>query len=392
MTRHKPNFYRYSTKKCPNGWRCILNFTCPDGSYTQATGTGMTQNDALNVALERKKQKLNNRSSQSVTFRTVCEDWYNNVYHQNREGKIKSPSTFYLVQGYIKNYLNPDLGELTINQINSEFLENLALKWRKRNNNFRAIFSYVRMVFTYAKRKGYIKENPCSDLHLPAKRPPKNANKRQYFTIEECEQILRYFANQRDFRKYLFMWLVFQTGARRGEIIGLTWNNVDFKNGKLYIHQNSTTGEDGSQCIRHATKTASSYRSMFIDSQTLAYLRYWRDKQKCTLPEVTEQTFIIDNGFGQPVSNSAPDKWLRKAREALNLPSDLHIHSMRHSWATNAINNGMKPIQVQAQLGHSSLKTTLEIYTQLTESTKKKTPEQFNQGLKGQDFKAPWTL
>lgn len=79
-------------------------------------------------------------------------------------------------------------------------------------------------------------------------------------------------------------------------------------------------------------------------------------------------------------------------RTALNLPANLVLHSMRHSWATDAINNGMRIKQVQNQLGHSNPNTTLSIYTGLTEQQKQKTPLQYNEILRKEGFSAPWKL
>lgn len=388
--KHKTNFYRYSTKKNPNGWRCILNFTYPEGGYGQATGTGITQNDALKAAEKRKAKKLSgSQKAASTKFRDVCLDWYNNFYSANKDGKIKKPSTLYQVKGYIKNYMVPDLGDLEIGEITTNYLEDLALEWRSRNNNFRAIFTYVNKVFKYARRQKYITANPCVDVDLPQRRLKKQKNRRDYFTIEETQAILKYFADKKDFRKYLYMWLVIQTGARRGEIIALKWSSINFASNQILISSTSTTGEDGKQYISNRPKTNSSYRSIYVNRQTMDYLKAWKKEQSSL---GIKSDFVIDNGQGRYIGNNVPDNWLREARTALQLPSKLILHSFRKSWATDAINNNMTTTQTQGQLGHSNVNTTLSTYTRLTDQEKQRTPDQFNKILEDGGFSAPWKL
>lgn len=394
MSKHKTNFYHYSTKKCPNGWRCILNFTMPGGGYAQASGTGLTQSDAYEAASKRKARKLSQESKvKDITFKEVCSDWYDNVYSTNRDGKEKKPSTLYQVKGFKKNYLIPDLGSFNIKDITTNQLEDLVFEWKKRNNNFRAIFGYVNKVFQYARRKGYIKINPCTDVDLPAKRKPKNVNLRKYFTIDETNSILKYFKDKHDFRKYLYVWLIAMTGARRGEIIALTWSKVDFKDKSILISRISSTNDDGKQYIGDTTKVASTgSRRVYFDDLTMKYLRRWKHDQEAYYSGASECPYVIDNGYGRYVGNNVPDNWLKEARKALELPSNLTLHSFRRAWATDTINNGLTVKQAQGQLGHSNPNTTLAIYTSLTEEKRRETSKEFNKILTDNGFEAPWKL
>ena len=175
----------------------------------------------------------------------------------------------------------------------------------------------------------------------------------------------KWIANNEDLEKMVLFRLLAFTGARKGEVLALEW--ADWSNNTLSINKAITRGFAGEEI--GSTKTASSKRLISLDEKTKNILQEWKERNPGT-------RYIFENEFSKPIPSSLPRKWLL----AILKDSDLRpikIHGFRHTHASLCFDAGMTLKQVQYRLGHSDLKTTMNVYTHITKQAKDDIGERF---------------
>lgn len=220
--------------------------------------------------------------------------------------------------------------------------------------------TFISSVLERAVKWGLILSNPCRRID-----PPKATKKDiVYLTEDEAIRMLNLLQQEEISYRTLFTLLIY-CGMRRGEVLGLEWSDIDFKNNVLSINRTSQyTNEKG--IYTDDVKTASSRRSMKLSGEVIELLKeykVWQDEQRLAIGDKwndTDRLFTQWNGL--PMSLSTPYKWLQDFTKKNNLPK-INIHSLRHTNATLLIKQGVNVRTVAGRLGHSVTSTTLNIYT-----------------------------
>lgn len=156
--------------------------------------------------------------------------------------------------------------------------------------------------------------------------------------------------------------LLIGTGARRGEIMGLQWKNVDFDNSRLYLCENRvytrTTG-----AISTTLKTDES-RYVTISPSITALLRRWKEEQAAFFDHlgITPSGYVATADSGKPMHPDSPTDWLANFAKRHDLPP-IHPHKFRHTQASLLISEGVDILTVSKRLGHAKVSTTLDIYS-----------------------------
>ncbi|MBE7032564.1 MAG: site-specific integrase, partial [Ruminococcaceae bacterium] len=190
--------------------------------------------------------------------------------------------------------------------------------------------------------------------------------------------------------------LILQTGLRTGEMIGLTWDAIDFEKRTLTVNKTLEYRHKQGYWRAGPPKTQQSYRTIPLTnqayeilkeieskkgerkeseslSQTLEYIDR-RTGQKKTL--VMRDLVFINWRTGEPAKNSSYDTHLYKLCDEANIKR-FCMHALRHTYATRAIESGMQPKLLQQLLGHASIKTTMDRYVHVTEDSLTNAVKQF---------------
>lgn len=154
--------------------------------------------------------------------------------------------------------------------------------------------------------------------------------------------------------------LALSTGMRRGEVLGLIWQHVDFSHATIKIVQQYT-----SEGQVHEPKTRSGMRTISLDETTLRQLCGWKELQAQLLARLrataTSRTPVVANSIGGYSNVSDFNAWWKKLRTEAGFPT-LRFHDLRHTQATLLIGNGVDIKTVQNRLGHARAATTLDTY------------------------------
>ena len=253
----------------------------------------------------------------------------------------------------------------------------IALQRRMAEDGFsqsmlHGTLSKLRQVLKRAYRLGYISANPCDQLDIPCEPERRMASldeqgaRRLQAALSLADNMARrdraLGADRALLERSRIMAcrLALSTGMRRGEVLGLTWENANAERGVLRVVQQFTSeGDVLPPKSRHGTRTIS------LDERMRDQLAEWMRDQR-TLLELLGRTQdartpVCCNSCGTFQNAGNFSEWWATFRTSNGFPG-LRFHDLRHTQATLLIGNGVDIKTVQSRLGHSRAATTLDIY------------------------------
>ena len=181
--------------------------------------------------------------------------------------------------------------------------------------------------------------------------------------------------------KVLFYITLF-AGFRRGELVALTWEDVDFKNNTIDISKASARTRQG--IITKEPKSVTSNRLVTLPVEVMEMLQTWKDEQDAYRISVGSYwhggNYVFTQDDGRQLDISTPNKVFKKILRRYNkshedkLP-DITLHGLRHTNATLMIANHINMKTVSSRLGHSEIGTTMNIYAHALRSADQQTAD-----------------
>ena len=223
--------------------------------------------------------------------------------------------------------------------------------------NIRDTYNNINAAMKKALVLRMIPYNPCEGVVLPKLK----RYKAKVYNINMIHQVLS-VAEGTDM--YLPILLCTTAGLRRGELLALRWEDIDFQNNILKVRNNLVRGEK--DYIIKEPKSESGIRDIHIGSEVVSYLKKERAKYVTDMMNYgigfRNYGFVIRQYDGSPLKPDSMSRKWRRFLETNNLPP-IRFHDLRHSHATALIQAGVSPKVVQERLGHSDVQITLNTYT-----------------------------
>jgi len=276
----------------------------------------------------------------------------------------KSYATQVTYEGYLNRWILPRWGACRLTDVKSveveKWLKTLCLKKtgvalaRGSKAKIRNIMSAL---YSHAIRWEWADKNPISSVRQSAKRQKTP----DVLTPEEIVAILAELPNPLQTMIELDVF----TGLRRGELIGLRWEDVDFEQLILHVRRSVVAMVEG------APKTEASQKDVPLDAQTAESLFAWR--QVCAYPGPGDWVFASPAMKGkQPYWPGTQWRYHGKpALERAGITKHVSYHTFRHTFGTLLNANGENPKVVQELLRHASLKVTTDVYMQAVSPQKR---------------------
>ena len=168
------------------------------------------------------------------------------------------------------------------------------------------------------------------------------------------------------------------TGMRRGEILALKWSDLDFKTGELKIERQVRGG------VISVPKTKSSVRTVILPTELLRVLKDYKEKVN------SEWIFPSPKDISKTRDPSAVRKRLQIILDRAGCKR-MRFHDLRHTFATMALEHGMDVKTLSATIGHMSAKTTLNVYSHITDTMREQAAVKIDCSIGGTDAQIPRT-
>lgn len=220
-----------------------------------------------------------------------------------------------------------------------------------------------------ARKEGLVASNAAQDTE-PVPLRPSSVNP---FSVEAQQQFLRAASNHRYYAAYL---LLFYTGCRRSEILGLSWNQIDWRRSCFTVSQTLVRVNGKPVLNKRQAKTARSLRTIPIPQDIKRVLGELRERQHRESRNVAgwsnPHNLVFTQKNGSCCNPMGFSQNFKNTVKRLGLPDDLHVHSARHSWATNMVQLGVPITDIQALGGWSRPDVLLGIYAQTVQKSQRK--------------------
>ena len=189
-----------------------------------------------------------------------------------------------------------------------------------------------------------------------------------YFQPEQVEAIRNALENE-PFKWKMLVHLFLITGARRGEILGLKWDKVEFDKNRIYICNNVLYAPDKG-IYEDTPKTEKSKRYVTLPNETMNELKKYKQYQaqeyfKNGIPQ-NINGFVFTQIDGSPMHPDSVTDYLNKFSKKYDLPH-INAHAFRHTMASMLYFNGVDSVSISKRLGHAQVSTTANIYAHIME-------------------------
>jgi len=276
----------------------------------------------------------------------------------------------------------PSIGHIKLRDIRADHLNTLYSDLGKEGVSKRGgrlspktILEHHRLIHTVleqAVKESLIPFNPADRVTLP-KVEKKEVN---YFQPEQIADI-REALESEPLKWKMLTHMLLITGARRGEILGLKWNKVDFDNNRIFIDNNILYTPDRG-IYEDTPKTKQSMRYISLPEETMLLLREYRDWQIREMFRLgayyNRKDFVFSQDNGEPMHPDSVTDWLNKFSKRHNLPH-INPHAFRHTMASMLYFNNVDSVSISKRLGHAQVSTTANIYAHVMEEADAKNAE-----------------
>lgn len=319
----------------------------------------------------------------TTTGDMTVDEWYNYWIENFKDGIVKDNTTKNYKQRYEYNIKN-EIGQLKLQDVRQlhcqKILNNMFDSGKYSNGTMELTQITLHALFKGAVENDYLQKNPAENLKL--KYRDNDNEERRVLTRQEQKIFKEYAKNTLYNNAYC---LVLETGLRAGEIGGLQWNDIDFENGVINVQRTILQDAQKGGFYFGTPKTKKSRRKIPLTKEAVSILNNQKELQN----KLRIKSKNWNNGWdglvfttvnGNPVGSSTFRSMMIRIVKNINFDRQCnmgngkyeefqhcYMHSLRHTFATRCIENGVQPKTLQRILGHSTLGTTMDLYVHVTD-------------------------
>ncbi|WP_064607266.1 tyrosine-type recombinase/integrase [Streptobacillus moniliformis] len=329
-------------KKMDNG-KWLVKFNCKDhkGNNKQIKRQGFnTKKEAQDYVND--YLALHN-GSENIGISTLITEFLKTKDNL----KYNTKKQYNIIAKQVMKHFN----NIVISDITKKSIYNFIDTYNDRPIRQKQVYEFLGQVFDYACTYFHLKDNVLLGIKFNFKKDKKIKDIWTYEDFKNFDNILK---KHYDIKTRAYFNLLFYSGARPGEISGLTLQDLDYNNNTININKTRI-----SSTFSNTPKNNASYRQITLPQNIIELLKSYTDN----LPK-------IDN-FNIFATRENYSIYLKRIIIEYNLPH-ITLHGFRHSHTSLLINKGLDIASVSNRLGHSNSNITLQIYTHLYKEKKRK--------------------
>ena len=361
-----------------------------EGRYTAgrnpATGKAIYKNvlgktqaevkEKLKKAIEETKG-LNIAKAESYTVGQWMDVWYE--YYAQIKVRPSSHKTY---ESYIKNHIKPSIGNIPLTKLTTLDLQRLYQKLLTEGRvdrleaqnqpkglspkTVRNINQVISSAMQLAIQQHLISHDPTDGCALPK-------TEHREMQALSADQLAAFLLEAKHSGVFEMYYIELATGLRRGELLGLKWEDIDFDNRTLRVRRQ--VGRVNGEVREAPLKTKNAYRTISLGADAVGILKQQREKHPSS-------SYVFPGPTGGPIAPDSVLHMLHRVLDRAGLP-ELRFHDLRHTFATLALQNGVDVKTVSGMLGHFSAGFTLDTYAHVTTAAQKKAAETMGAVLAG---------
>ena len=332
--------------------------------------------NALKASLQGPSEPKQRKPNADMTFGAWLDRWY------QRECKPQiRPKTQADYENRIYQHIIPELGSIPLAKLTAADFQQFYNRL-KEGGRFLRVDQYgpglsdrmvkschvtCRMALDQAVAQGLILKNPALSCKAPVTRP----KEMQVLTGEEIQRLLIQAKENNCFELLL---LELTTGLRRGEILALRWDDLDFRTGTLRVER-QVQRIQGKLAVSQP-KTRASCRSILLPAPVLEILAQYRQSVS------SHWMFPSPKKEDSPLDPAAVRKKLSAVLKRAGCPA-ARFHDLRHTFATSTLEHGMDVKTLSTVIGHVSSATTLNVYAHVTDEMRQKAADNIDRAITG---------
>jgi integrase len=305
-------------------------------------------------ALHRDQAAGVNLTPQQQTIKQFLENWLEETV--KRQVRVRTYAKY--VQD-VNHHIVPAVGRLQLSKLTPDHVQKMLNHLSDNGlsyNSARNVRAALRCALNQALRYGYVVRNVATLVDIPGE----VTFKPQPLTYEQAQQLL---VDAKGDRLEALFRIALGLGPKKGEILGLRWEDVDLVGATLRI-SGSLQRQNG-RLERSATKTEASVRTIALPPRLVKALTQHRERQEAERKAAanwTESGMVFTSRIGTPLSPESLTENFKALLEKAGLPKSIRFHDLRHTCATLMIKQSIHPRVVMEILGHSQISTTMNIY------------------------------
>lgn len=287
-------------------------------------------------------------------------DWFDHWLKRMKNLKYK---TSYGYENYYNNHIRDTIGHIKLADLKPlHCLETLQIMGDNSyaEGTIKKVRSILHDCLESAVDNDLILKNPVTrNVNVKGK------NTEDKYIMNKTERVLFAEAAKLSIHYLIFMFIL-ETGLRYGELAGLKWDDIDFANRTISITRAIYLKHNPRRFVEGEPKTKAGIRKIPLTDNAIEILKLQKEKKKNDIVVFENRDYIFTNKNGKISDASVYNESLKYVMREAGLPP-ISLHSLRHTFATRCIEDGIHPKTLQRIMGHSKLETTMDLYVHVTD-------------------------
>ncbi|MBR1606981.1 MAG: site-specific integrase [Clostridia bacterium] len=316
--------------------------------------------------------------------RMTVNQWLK-IWLEEYTGSVKE-NTLVSYRVQVEHNIVPAIGALKLSGVQPHHIQAAINKLSKRTvkplsaKSVKNVFGVLHKAMGQAVLNGYLTKNPCDGVQLP------RVTKKEILPLNETE-IHSFLGAIKGHRNEIVFRVALFTGMREAELMGLTWDRIDFKAGTILVDRQMIHEKKKGGAYKFAPTKTSNIRRIRPASVVMSWLQAWKKEQAVQRLSMGEQwnkdfeNLVFTDPLGRHLSNTTLTHEAKRLGEKIGKPG-FRFHDLRHSYATAAIRAGDDLKSISTNLGHASISITMDVYAAFTEDMARASSQRMDSYMK----------